>query len=270
MGGGGSKCPEPSNEAALLKPSSIIQPGYICPNGRSAQPNSAGFDSCEPIKCNTALGSVLKTDAKGTYGCTMLGKPDDPPVICPYGTTNTLGTCMPILSLPGQIPVTDNNNYCPKGYDMAFTGVGGSPVCNISSSPNAGIGNIIKTCKVIGGGNVNSSDPNVVRSGGYTGPCPEKSNFAITTDCLIGCAIGSSPAISCSSGYMIDANNNLKCMPSNGPASSSSASTSSSMPSLAPVPTLVRFTNVYDFKSKRERNVENFSQNNNSKCKARY
>ena len=29
-------------------------------------------------------------------------------------------------------------------------------------------------------------------------------------------------------------------------------------------------SNVYDFKSKRERNVESFSQNNNNKCKARY
>jgi len=28
-------------------------------------------------------------------------------------------------------------------------------------------------------------------------------------------------------------------------------------------------SNVYDFKSKKERNIENFSQNN-SKCKARY
>ena len=270
MGGGGSKCPEPSNEVSLLKPSSIIQPGYICPNGRSVQPNSSGFDSCEPIKCNSAIGSILKTDAKGTYGCTPMGKPNDPPEICPYGTTSVLGKCMPSASIPGQIAVTDNNNLCPKGYDMSFPD--GSPVCNISSSPNAGMGNIIKTCKILGG-DFNSSDPNVLRTGGYNSVCPPKSNFGITTDCLIGCAIGSSPAISCSSGYIIDDNNNLKCMPSNGPASSpmpSSASTSSSMPSLAPLLALSRFTNVYDFKSKRDRNVENFSQNNNSKCKARY
>jgi hypothetical protein len=264
MGGGGSKCPEPSSESLLLKPSSIIQPGYICPNGRSAQSNSAGFNSCQPITCNNEMGSILKTDAKGTYGCTAPGKPNDPPVICPYGTSNSnmLGMCMPIVSLPAEIPITDNNNLCPKGYDMSFTGTGGSPVCNISSSPNAGMGNIIKTCKILGGGDLNSSDPNVVRNGGYTGTCPPNSNFGITTDCLIGCAIGSSPAISCSSGYMIDANNNLKCMPPRTPTSSPTSS--------PPGTTRLAFTNIYDFKSKKERKVESFSQNDNNKCKARY
>jgi hypothetical protein len=265
MGGGPSKCPDcpPCANNTSSTPSStapprpeLIEPGHICPNGKVIG-QDGGTNKCVPLTCQD--GTTLKADSKGTFGCTLPNKPDDPPLICPYGTRPTFGTCFP-ATMPFDFPVTDNNNFCPKGYDTIFNG--NNMKCQISSDPNAGIGNIIKTCvwPRDGGPSAPPGSNTIVMSGGLggstgsTGPsCPGNSNMAANDQCQLGCAVGSGPVKICGTGtkYVLDANNTLQCEPvtTNTPA---------------------RFTNVYDFKSKRERKVESFSQNDNNKCKARY
>ena len=264
MGGGPSKCPDcppcakntPSSTPSSSAPPrpELIDPGYICPNGKVIGQDESGTKSCVPLTCMT--GTTLKADSNGTFGCTPPEKPDDPPLICPYGTRPTYGKCFP-ATMPFDFPVTDNNNFCPKGYDTIFNG--NNMKCQISSDPNAGIGNIIKTCvfPISGGPSAPPGSNTIVMSGafgstGSTGSngsgCPGNSNMAANDQCQLGCAVGSGPVKICGTGtkYVLDANNTLQCEPK--PA---------------------RFTNVYDFKSKRERNIENFS-NTNNKCKARY
>jgi hypothetical protein len=258
MGGGGSKCPEcppcaNNTPSSKPPPPKLIESANICPNGQVIGKDNSGTKKCMPLECQD--GTSLKADSKGTLGCTPFGKPDDPPIICPYGTRPTFDSCF-AATQPFEFPVTDNNNFCPKGYNTIFNG--GSIKCQISSEPNAGIGNIIKTCIWPIGGFSDapsaSSDPNTISGLGNfdktagPGGCPGNSNMAANDQCQLGCAVGSGPVKICGLGtkYVLDANNNLQC---------------------EPVP--ARFTNVYDFKSKRERNVESFS-NNNSKCKARY
>ena len=206
-------------------------------------------------------GSTLKTNANGTIGCTPPGKPNDPPIICPYGFTNKYNTSgldfCTIAVMPFEWLVTDNNNFCPKGYDMTG-GYAGTPVCEISSDPNAGIdniGDIIKKCLMPKYGplphDTPNPDPNTIIQPGSQAGCPENTILSVNDQCQLGCAVGSGPVKLCGPGtkYVLDANNTLQCE-----TVSSSGFTST----------------VYDFKSKRERKVENFSQNNNSKCKARY
>jgi hypothetical protein len=210
-----------------------------------------------PLECGT--GSTLKTDENGTIGCTPPGKPNDPPIICPYGLTNKyegngFNSCVPAV-MPFEYLVTANNNFCPKGYDMT-TNMGFK--CEISSDPNAGIdniGDVIKKCLMPQYGplpyDTPNPDPNTIIQPGSQSGCPGNTIMAVNDQCQIGCAVGSGPVKLCGPGtkYVLDANNTLQCE-----TVSSSGFTS----------------NVYDFKSKRERKVENFSQNNNSKCKARY
>jgi hypothetical protein len=135
---------------------------------------------------------------------------------------------------------------------------GGGISCKISSDPNAGIGNIIKKCFQREMGpplpyNTPNPDPDTLIESGSIFDCPRNAMMAVNNKCQIGCAIGSEPVKICGPGtkYVLDASNTLQCEPvtTNTPA---------------------RFTNVYNFKLKRDRNVENFSQNNNNKCKARY
>jgi hypothetical protein len=265
MGGGPSKCPDcppcanntSSTPSSTPPPPKIIESGNFCPNGKVIGQDESGTKSCVPLTCMT--GTTLKADSKGTFGCTLPNKPDDPPLICPYGTRSAFETCFP-ATMPFDFPVTDNNNFCPKGYDTIFNG--NNMKCQISSDPNAGIGNIIKTCvwPIQGGPSAPPGSNTIVMSGGLGGTtgstgsaCPGNSNMAANDQCQLGCAVGSGPVKICGTGtkYVLDANNTLQCEPvtTNTPA---------------------RFTNVYDFKSKRDRNVENFSQNNNNKCKARY
>jgi hypothetical protein len=271
MGGGGSKCPECppcANNSPTSKPPSsqppppkIIESANMCPNGQVIGKDGE-TNKCMPLTCQA--GTTLTTDAKGTFGCTIPPFPGMPPsstpnlpVICPYGMRPAFGACIPAVS-PFEWIVTDTNNFCPKGYDMT-SGGGGNPVCKISSDPNSGIGNVIKSCIIPQGGplpyNTNNPDPNTVINPSDSIECPANSNIAVNSNCQLGCAVGSGPIKTCGPGQRVrlDASNNLICETVSPPTSSPAT-----------------FTNVYDFKSKRDRNVENFSQNNNNKCKARY
>jgi hypothetical protein len=244
--------PPPSSEPLP----EIIEPAPFCPNGEVIGLDN-GTHKCMPLECGT--GSTLKTDANGTIGCTAPGKPNDPPIICPYGFTskyeeNVLNFCVSAVKSFEWL-VTDNNNFCPKGYDVT-SNYAGMPECKISSDPNAGIdniGDIIKKCLMPKYGPLPHDTPNpdpntIIQPGSQTG-CPENTILSVNDQCQLGCAVGSGPVKLCGPGtkYVLDDNNTLLC---------------------EPVP--ARFTNVYNFKSKRERKVESFSQNDNNKCKARY
>jgi hypothetical protein len=237
----------------------IIEPAPICPNGEVIGLDN-GTHKCMPLECGT--DSTLKTDANGTIGCTPPGKPNDPPIICPYGLTNKyegngMNFCVPAV-MPLEFLVTANNSFCPKGYDMTvYMGF----KCEISSNPNAGIdniGDIIKKCRVPNSGalpyDTPNPDPNILIQPGSQSfsqsGCPNNSNIAVNDQCQMGCAVGSGPVKICGPGtkYVLDANNTLQCEPESSAA----------------------FTNINDFKSKKERKVESFSQIKNSKCKARY
>jgi hypothetical protein len=70
--------------------------------------------------------------------------------------------------------------------------------------------------------------------------------------------------LSCHVNQVSSYNADTKILTCSNPVSNTVATTATT------APTPAQFTNVNGFKSRKSRNVENFSQNTNGKCKARY
>ena len=239
-----------------------IEPGHICPNGKVVNRDKTGNIRCEPLTCPP--NTILKPDLKGTLGCTKTNNQGGPPVICPYGFKFDGAQCIPAIT-PFDWPATDNGNNCPVGYDPVVnpSGNGIVPICEISSVAS-GMGNIVNVCNVTTSAipyNTPSAPLNTLLSSSTlpNGKCPGNSVPTLNKDCILGCSNVPGIVNVCLPGQsnVLDSNDNLVCL-------SPTSSPTSGPPTSGPL----KFTNVYDFKSK-ERKVESFS-NTNAKCKARY
>ena len=229
--------------------SAPTQPFNICPNGQTAMGNSDGVtNSCQPITCPP--GFSVKPDDHGTIGCALSGQPA---IVCPSGKTLTPTDGCQIT--PGLINATDSEgmrNYglCPNSYRKNSIGaceyIGFT--CPDSVSHGKGVGIILQNnvpgCSIYDGNEI---------------VCPTGYKYVIDlTDDMLTCngidSYLASDKGNCPNKYesVPDIYGNNVCQPIEPRVSTGFTS------------------NVYDFKSKRERKVENFSQNNNSKCNARY
>jgi hypothetical protein len=261
-------------------------PGDSCPNGQAVKADVFGNKICEPLTCPP--GTDVKADSKGTVGCSVTGSNDV--LICPYnekytysapiGTTGTL-RCTTFPSDNRVFYVTDNNNNCPVGYKQVSDEKtpDGHKCQQDDSSP--GMGNIIATIR---------SEPGVKGPGYFKGPsgflgaasnkCPSGTMKYIDVNGALGCTNTPGQTVICPNGFAFEIgdNNTIKCTdplpPNSGePVNCITGYTLGNDSNGNPVCNAIppeQFNNIYDFKSKRERKVENFSQIKNSKCKARY
>jgi hypothetical protein len=286
---------DPANIAVLCSgiptqpPPITPGPGDSCPNGQAVKADVFGNKICEPLTCPS--GSEVKADSKGTFGCSVIGSNDV--LICPYNQKY-----MGMSSVPGGTAeslrcnifpdnnrvfyVTDNNNNCPVGYkQVSDERTPDGHKCQQDNS-NPGMGNIIATIR---------SAPGVRGPGYFKGPsgflgaasnkCPSGTMKYIDVNGALGCTNTPGETVICPNGFAFEIgdNNTIKCTdqlpPNSGePVNCITGYTlgtdSNGNPVCNATPPPEQFNNIYDFKSKRERKVENFSQIKNSKCKARY
>jgi hypothetical protein len=283
-GSSGGSPPPPSNDPPPQP--STPGPGDSCPNGQAVNADPWGNKICEPLTCPT--GTEVKTDSKGTFGCSVIGSNDV--LICPYnekynygappGTTGTL-RCTIFPSNNPVFYVTDNNNNCPVGYNqVSDEKTPDGHKCQQDDS-SSGMGNIIATIR---------SAPGVKGPGYFKGPsgglgsannkCPSGTMKYIDVNGALGCTNTPGQTVICPNGFAFEVgdNNTIKCTDTLPPNSGEPVNcitgytlgTSNGNPVCNATRPSEQFNNIYDFKSKRERKVENFSQIKNSKCKARY
>jgi hypothetical protein len=245
-----------------------------------------GNKICKPLTCPS--GSDVQPDPYGTIGCRdAMGNV----LICPYNEKYiaNLAPGGKAVSLscgifPSNNPVfyvTDNNNNCPVGYkQVSDEKTPDGHKCQKDDS-NPGMGNIIATIR---------SETGVKGPGYFKGPsgflgsvsnkCPSGTMKYIDVNGALGCTNTPGQTVICPNGFAFEIgdNNTIKCTdplpPNSGePVNCITGYTLGNDSNGNPVCNATspeQFNNIYDFKSKRERRVENFSQIKNSKCKARY
>jgi hypothetical protein len=176
--------------------------------------------------------------------------------------------------------VTDNNNNCPVGYkQVSDEKTPDGHKCQKDDS-NPGMGNIIATIR---------AEPGVKGPGYFKGPsgalgaasnrCPSGTMKYIDVNGGLGCTNTPGETVICPMGYEHTVEDNtIKCtldgysseLTGNCITGYTLGTDSNGNPVCNATPPPEQFTNIYNFKSKRERKVESFSQIKNSKCKARY
>jgi hypothetical protein len=174
------------------------------------------------------------------------------PPSCPVGTKVSVQT----------VKNTVNTLSC---YDSTGTIIG-SPIPSLPSTNNicARDSRISNYATHIDTGYIQCKSGNVMRK--ETNPCPTGYNAIISSEL----SLNGSLTYTCQDNKIYEIVDPFTC-PLNVTPNTVTVLWDGSTAYQCNILPISGFTsNIYDFKSKKERNIENFSQNTNGKCKARY